>query len=204
MYYHFAILLLFGPFVKVHFAGSSISPKEICLQAADAITSLVRSYRQLYSLRRTPCFVPHVVLAASIVHLFATDSIPNIGAFTQILQNMTHLHEMSPSHSFASRAEQILRTMVHNWSVEISQESQRESWGEAALRSIPVNFFSPELESISWARFQFTAISIFSPFPAQTPPHSAFKKQLRGGGFILLEEDSNQTLPLATVGTQVC
>jgi len=188
MYYHFAILLLFGPFIKVRFIGSSISPKEICVQAADAVMSLVRSYRQLYSLRRTPCFVPHIVLAASIVHLVTSDSISNIGAFTQILQCMTHLHEMSPSHGFASRAEQILRITAHSWSVEMSQESERESGSEATLRSLPVSFFSPKMESIPRAQSHFTAISIFSPFPAQTPPHDASKKQLQSEGFILLEE----------------
>lgn len=188
MYYHYAILLLFGPFIKVRFTGSSISPNEICVQAADAIMSLVRSYRQLYTLRRTPCFVPYIVLAASIVHLVATDSTPNIGAFTQILQCMTHLHEMNPSHNFANRAEQILRIMAHNWSVEISQESERESGSEVGVRSLPVNFFSSEMENIPRARSHFTAISIFSPFPAQMPPHAAFKEQLQSDGFILLGE----------------
>jgi hypothetical protein len=188
MYYHYAILLLFGPFIKARFIGSSISPNEICVQAADAIMSLVRSYRQLYTLHRTPCFVPYIVLAACIVHLVATDSTPNIGAFTQILQCMTHLHEMSASHSFASRAEQILCIMAHNWSVEISKGDEGQSGHEPELRSLPVNFFSSEMESIPLARSHFIAISIFSPFPAQTPPHSAFRKQLQSDGFILLEE----------------
>lgn len=188
MYYHYAILLLFGPFIKVRFTGSSISPNEVCVQAADAIMSLVRSYRQLYTLRRTPCSVPYIVLAASIVHIVATDSAPHIGAFTQILQSMTHLHEMSPSHSFASRAEQILRIIAHNWSVEISKVNKRQSGSESALRSLPVNFFSSEMERIPHARSHFTAISIFSPFSAQTPSHSAFREQLLSDGFVLLEE----------------
>jgi len=188
MYYHYAILLLFAPFIKVRFTGSSISPNEVCVQAADAIMSLVRSYRQIYSLRRTPCFVPYIVLAASIVHLVATDSTPNIGVFGEILQCMTHLHEMSPCHSFATRAEHILRIMAHDWSVEISAENEKQSGNELTLQSLPLNFFSSEMESIPRAWSHFTAISIFSPFPAQTPPHSAFRKQLQRDGFILLEE----------------
>ncbi len=188
MYYHFAILLLFSPFIKVRFVGSSISPNEVCLQAADAIMSLVRSYRQLYSLRRAPCFVPHIVLAAGIVNLVATDSTASIGGLTKILHCMTHLHEMSHSHGFASRAEQILRIIAHSWSVEISQESERESKIEAALPPLPVKYFSSEMESIRYARSHFTTISIFSPFPSQTPPHAAFKKQLHKDGFILLEQ----------------
>ncbi len=69
MYYHFAILLLFRPLIKLRIVGSSISPRDVCLQAADAISGLLRSYSQLYTLRRTPSFVPYFVLTSSIMHL---------------------------------------------------------------------------------------------------------------------------------------
>ncbi|KLU90481.1 hypothetical protein MAPG_10335 [Magnaporthiopsis poae ATCC 64411] len=69
MYYHFAILLLFRPLIKLRIVGSSVSPRDVCLQAAEAITSLLRSYSQLYTLRRTPSFVPYFVLTSSIMHL---------------------------------------------------------------------------------------------------------------------------------------
>ncbi|EJT79914.1 hypothetical protein GGTG_04996 [Gaeumannomyces tritici R3-111a-1] len=69
MYYHFAILLLFRPLIKLRIIGSSVSPRDVCLQAAEAISSLLRSYSQLYTLRRTPSFVPYFVLTSSIMHL---------------------------------------------------------------------------------------------------------------------------------------
>lgn len=69
MYYHFAILLLFRPLIKLRIIGSSISPRDVCTQAADAIQGLLRSYSQLYTLRRTPSFVPYFVLTSSIMHL---------------------------------------------------------------------------------------------------------------------------------------
>jgi len=69
MYYHFAILLLFRPLIKLRIAGSSIKPRDVCSQAADAISGLLRSYSQLYTLRRTPSFVPYFVLTSSIMHL---------------------------------------------------------------------------------------------------------------------------------------
>ncbi|KUI54278.1 Nitrogen assimilation transcription factor nit-4 [Cytospora mali] len=47
----------------------SISPRDVCTQAADAIQGLLRSYSQLYTLRRTPSFVPYFVLTSSIMHL---------------------------------------------------------------------------------------------------------------------------------------
>ncbi|KAI0391897.1 hypothetical protein F5Y17DRAFT_385159 [Xylariaceae sp. FL0594] len=69
MYYHFAILLLFRPLIKLRIIGSSILPRDVCSQAADAIQGLLRSYSQLYTLRRTPSFVPYFLLTSSIMHL---------------------------------------------------------------------------------------------------------------------------------------
>lgn len=69
MYYHFAILLLFRPLIKLRIIGSSILPRDVCAQAADAIQGLLRSYSQLYTLRRTPSFVPYFVLTSSIMYL---------------------------------------------------------------------------------------------------------------------------------------
>ena len=74
MYYHFAILLLFRPLIKLRIIGSSISPRDVCTQAADAIQGLLRSYSQLYTLRRTPSFVPYFVLTSSIMHLAIASS----------------------------------------------------------------------------------------------------------------------------------
>lgn len=69
MYYHFAILLLFRPFIKLKILGSKVSPRDVCSQAADAIQGLLRSYSQLYTLRRTPSFVPYFVLTSAIMHM---------------------------------------------------------------------------------------------------------------------------------------
>lgn len=76
MYYHFAILLLFRPLIKLRIIGSSILPRDVCSQAADAIQGLLRSYSQLYTLRRTPSFVPYFVLTSSIMHLAIGASSP--------------------------------------------------------------------------------------------------------------------------------
>lgn len=69
MYYHFAILLLFRPLIKLRIIGSAILPRDVCSQAADAIQGLLRSYSQLYTLHRTPSFVPYFLLTSSIMHL---------------------------------------------------------------------------------------------------------------------------------------
>lgn len=69
MYFQFAILLLFRPFIKLRMKDSPFLPREICAGAATAILNLSRSYSDLYTLQRTPSFVPYFVLTSSIIHL---------------------------------------------------------------------------------------------------------------------------------------
>lgn len=132
MYYHFAILLLFRPLIKLRIVGSSISPRDVCSQAADAIQGLLHSYSQLYTLRRTPSFVPYFVLTSSIMHLaIAASSAPSQGegqpsrsklgdnVTKAINQGIADLTEMAPCHHFAEQALNILRYLAKKWSIEI-------------------------------------------------------------------------------------
>ncbi|KAK0632950.1 fungal-specific transcription factor domain-containing protein [Immersiella caudata] len=146
MYYHFAILLLFRPLIKLRIIGSSISPRDVCSQAADAISGLLRSYSQLYTLRRTPSFVPYFVLTSSIMHLaigatFSGEKQP--GGETELTQSgqssqgpsrsskigprvveaitrgIADLTEMAPCHFFAEQALNILRFLAKKWNIEV-------------------------------------------------------------------------------------
>ncbi|KAL2278314.1 hypothetical protein FJTKL_14578 [Diaporthe vaccinii] len=69
MYYHFAVLLLFRPLIKLRIKKSQFLPRDICIEAANNIQGLAKSYSDLYSLQRTPSFVPYFVLTSSIMHL---------------------------------------------------------------------------------------------------------------------------------------
>lgn len=149
MYYHFAIVLLFRPFIKLRIRGSEVSPREICSEAADAIMGLSKSYSQLYTLQRTPSFVPYFVLTSSIMHLaIAASRTPSQeehqtgGVSTQqppsghppagvvspqvdphvtksINQGIADLTEMAPCHHFAEQALNILRYLARKWNIEV-------------------------------------------------------------------------------------
>lgn len=146
MYYHFAILLLFRPLIKLRIVGSSISPRDVCSQAADAIQGLSRSYSQLYTLRRTPSFVPYFVLTSSIMHLAIVASENPAAAPSHsgngeqsglgmqgkpprvklgeevtkaINQGIEDLTEMAPCHHFAEQALNILRYLAKKWDIAI-------------------------------------------------------------------------------------
>lgn len=142
MYYHFAILLLFRPLIKLRIIGSSISPRDVCSQAADAITGLLRSYAQLYTLRRTPSFVPYFVLTSSIMHLAlaavnSSSHQADSGGSAQvdgsqgssskldphvveaIGRGIADLTEMAPCHHFAEQALNILKFMAKKWNIDV-------------------------------------------------------------------------------------
>lgn len=69
IYYHFAILHTFRPFLRLRILNSRTLPRQLCLQAADAIQAHLRAYSSLYGLRRTPSFLPYVVLGTSRIYL---------------------------------------------------------------------------------------------------------------------------------------
>lgn len=63
-----------APLPSIHpFAhkGSSIVPRDVCTEAADAVRGLLRSYSQLYTLRYTPSFLPYLTLISATMHLAA-------------------------------------------------------------------------------------------------------------------------------------
>ncbi|KAL2261580.1 hypothetical protein VTK26DRAFT_3843 [Humicola hyalothermophila] len=140
MYYHFAILLLFRPLLKLQIIGSSISPRDVCSQAADAISGLLRSYAQLYTLRRTPSFVPYFVLTSSIIHLaiaathtetaepvdssnaaVSSEPKPELSPHVReiLCRGIADLTEMAPCHHFAEKALNILRYLAKKWNVDV-------------------------------------------------------------------------------------
>lgn len=181
MYYHFAILLLFRPLIKLRLIGSLVTPRDVCSQAADAISSLLRSYSQLYTLRRTPSFVPYFVLTSSIMHLAigATFSKPGPGAADgepttppveprvaeAIRSGIADLTEMAPCHFFAEQALNILRYLAKKWRIEVEVTPANEAGalhqgkGDFENLTRPVtsslNFFAPNVSdpdfNCTWA-----------------------------------------------------
>lgn len=103
MYYHFAILLLFRPLIKLRIVGSKVCPRDVCSQAADAIQGLLRSYSQLYTLRRTPSFVPYFVLTSAIMHMAIAASSPTLALPQSPASQPQHLSETPPSTGDAPR-----------------------------------------------------------------------------------------------------
>jgi hypothetical protein len=167
LYYHFAILLLFRPLIKLRIIGSKVLPKDVCSQAADAIQGLLRSYSKLYTLRRTPSFVPYFVLTSAIMHLAigAANITSSSNASTSekmetaakidphvaesISQGIKDLTEMAPCHQFAEQALNILRYLAQKWNIEVDIKNEKLTPEEYDRLVKPhtgsLNFFAPNV-----------------------------------------------------------
>jgi len=165
MYYHFAILLLFRPLIKLKILGSKVSPRDVCRQAADAIQGLLRSYSQLYTLRRTPSFVPYFVLTSAIMHLAigsvsnpdGPSTAKNVEAAAKmdphvsesLKQGISDLAEMAPCHHFAEQALNILRYLAKKWNIDVDIDVGNTPADEYDRLVKPytssLNFFAPNI-----------------------------------------------------------
>lgn len=188
MCYHFALLLFFRPFIRLRFVDSNVVPREVCLEAANAISSLVRAYRQLYTLHRTPALVPYMAFSSSIIHLInaGSESSPLTSA-SQVMQDIADLDEMAQSHTCARRARQILVRMADNWTVSNAQigyepTTKAADDEECVPLSSSMNFFCPDMEC-ELPNPSRTDNPLFSPFPAQGTPLLARGKDLETTGF---------------------
>lgn len=167
MYYHFAILLLFRPLIKLRIIGSKVSPRDVCSQAADAIQGLLTSYSQLYTLKRTPSFVPYFVLTSAIMHLaIGATGINDEDAETNeekmkkaakidprvtdaLNQGIADLTEMAPCHHFAEQALNILRFLAKKWNIEVNVDGDKMPPEDPDNLVRPytssLNFFAPNV-----------------------------------------------------------
>ncbi|KAF5678484.1 NirA-like nitrate assimilation regulatory protein [Fusarium heterosporum] len=186
MYYHFAILLLFRPLIKLKIIGSKVSPRDVCSQAADAIQGLLRSYSSLYTLRRTPSFVPYFVLTSAIMHLAIGATSINTNTTEAdvekavkvdprvaeaITQGISDLTEMAPCHQFAEQALNILRYLAAKWDIDVENNPEKLSAEEYDRLVLPhtggLKFFSPNLRegdiTCQWGAGPFMASATDRP-----------------------------------------
>uniref|UniRef100_A0A0D2YF37 Xylanolytic transcriptional activator regulatory domain-containing protein n=1 Tax=Fusarium oxysporum (strain Fo5176) TaxID=660025 RepID=A0A0D2YF37_FUSOF len=161
MYYHFATLLLFWPFVNLRIIESEVSPRDVCLQAANAIQGFLTSYSRIYPLKLAPSFVPYFALASSIIHLalmagtvqahkLGTAARTDLHLSEAVKQGIDGLAEMARYHHVAEQALHLLRHLAKEWNtdvnIEIGAALDLEEY-ERLGRSFGgiVNFFAPTM-----------------------------------------------------------
>ncbi|KAE8445252.1 hypothetical protein EG329_013624 [Mollisiaceae sp. DMI_Dod_QoI] len=187
LFYHSATLLLFQPFINLKLLTSAVLPREVCTQAADAITGLVKSYSDLYTLRRTPSFVPFFVLQSSIIHLLGLKHNPSDTSVRQkFSQGISGLKEMARCHGFALRAIDVVQYFARHWKVDVDDEigTSSRDFDRAAL----LDFFSVDVGALGLLQSVDTELAeeilpLFSPFPMQGIPMMKMGGEVEKDGF---------------------
>lgn len=200
MYYQFATLLLFRPFMAYSISGSSLSPRDICFEAANAISALLQSYGQLYTLRRTPCFVPLFILTSSVLHLSIppTLSLPlSLSQSQQLLasqvteairQTITDLATIAPCHRSAKRAHYLISVLAKKDKLIVNAQTSLDIQGGLSLGGAGrVDIASAVLEEELAAKWDNNAgrfIGISQRYEAtvqdlQNPPFWLIRRQAR-------------------------
>jgi hypothetical protein len=119
MYYHFTLLIFFRPFRDLDITGSSTSPRKICSEATQNVFVLIKSYKDLYTLRRIPSFMPYMVLTTHLAYLLDVAlSAKDIVSEAAELASLSYLEEMGLAHDFSRRALQIVDLFSHLWGVD--------------------------------------------------------------------------------------
>lgn len=110
--YHLTILLLFRSLINYDIINSTVSPREVCLEASEAISTLVNSYNRLYTLHHAPALLPYIVLISSITKLMIyRNSGVDIHTFKQ---GISDLQMMTSSNATAFFGLDILRYLIEH------------------------------------------------------------------------------------------
>ncbi|PNY29440.1 Nitrogen assimilation transcription factor nit-4 [Tolypocladium capitatum] len=170
--HNFTPAVLFAqPLIELCIIGSKVSPRDVCSQAADAIQGLLTSYSQLYTLQRTPSFVPYFVLTSTIMHL--TISSASLGSdpagsaaekmrsvvktdphvSEALKQGIADLTDMVPCHHFAEQALNILRYLAKKWNIDVDMDGGDVNLNPEEYDRLvrpytsSLNFFAPSVGS---------------------------------------------------------
>ncbi|CEI70926.1 hypothetical protein FVEN_g9698 [Fusarium venenatum] len=212
MYYHFAIMQLFQPLTNLSIIGSRVSPRDVCLQAASAIQGLLKSYAQLYTLKRAPSFMPYFALTSTIAHLTimavtmqandmdaAAKADPHVSEAIQ--QGIACLAEMTSCHHITEQAPHILRYLAKKWSISVDIDTGAALNTEEYERLIrplvskldlvaPTMAAEDDVEERTSRQVGKTAESmedpLFWPFTSQGWPMLSKSKELEEAGFAVL------------------
>jgi hypothetical protein len=187
IYYNFAVLLLFGPFITLRVLDSKLIPRELCVQAARTITSLLHSYGELYSLRRTTCFMPILTVASNIMHAVQAEiqGTRNL----QLSPGISILSEMTFCHRFARRGIKYLNVVEQRTSLIVETQSEESPY---QFVRCSISFIEAGIEDLPPSQADPFCTSIYAPFPGQVLPVASFLRDLQEAGFELARADSTR------------
>ncbi|KAH9876317.1 hypothetical protein J1614_004196 [Plenodomus biglobosus] len=120
MLYFTIIVHLFRPLLKVNLVHSEVRPRDICIDAANTVSRIVKIYRSFYDFRVAHLAIPHVLLSVCIVHLlYSKDNEVSRQNLVDGLQGLEDLHEC---HYFGARCFRIIHALSQHWDLPFPEE----------------------------------------------------------------------------------
>lgn len=146
MLYHTIIVHLFRPMLKVDLIHSDVRPRDICIEAANKVSSIVRTYRQFYDFRVAHLIISHILLSVSIVHLlYSKDNRTSYQNLVEGLQGLEDLHEC---HYFGARSFRILHTLAATWNFSWPEELRNSKLVPKSNPDKPQGTISPPADPL--------------------------------------------------------
>lgn len=120
MFYHTIIVHLFRPMLKVDLIHSNVHPRDICVEAANNVSNIIRIYRRFYDFRVAHLVIPHILLSVCIVHLlYSKDS---RASYQNLVEGLTGLEDLHECHYFGARSFRIIHTLAKTWNLPWPEE----------------------------------------------------------------------------------
>jgi len=134
MLYHTIIVHLFRPMLKVDLIHSDVHPRDICIEAANTVSNIVRTYRQLYDFRVAHLIIPHCLLSVCIVHLLYSKD--NGTSYTNLVAGLQGLEDLHECHYFGARSFRIIHTLATTWNLPWPEELRNSTLIPQAILSL--------------------------------------------------------------------
>ena len=120
MLYYTSIVHLFRPMLKVDLIHSNVRPRDCCVDSANEVAKLLRSYRQHYSMRVGQLVLTHVLLSVCVVHLlYSTESQVS---YCNLVEGLQALEDLSVCHYFGERSFKIIHALSKVWGIPFPDE----------------------------------------------------------------------------------
>lgn len=124
MFFNLLYIHLFRPFLKYSPANSplpsNVSPRKLCITAAQTISKLLRLYKRSHGLRQICNIAVYIAQSACTIHLL---SLPDKNAKRDITHGLKHLEEIAESWPVARRTLSILSVLSTKWAVELPDDA---------------------------------------------------------------------------------
>lgn len=172
MFYQLLFIHLYRPFLKYTKSTSPlpphVSPRKLCIQAASAISKLLRIYKRIYGFNQIVNIVVYIAHTACTIHLL---NLPEKNAQRDIIHGLKNLEEMGESWLCARRTLRILDISANKWQVNLPDEAvailerthaKWGSWGSWDQASTSSPSTSGESPTMLMTQFSTTVPSAYS------------------------------------------